>query len=169
MADKVLVAFGSKYGSTKEIAEEIGKTLQKEGLTVDVLPAVNANDARQYSAFVIGSAVYAGFWRKEAVSFVENNEGLLAERPVWIFSSGPTGEGEIKDLMSGWEYPKKLKPAFERIQPKDITVFHGAADPDKLSFFHKIVLKMVKAPSGDFRKWDEIETWAKSIAGELKK
>lgn len=169
MAQKVLVAYGSRYGGTAEIAEEIGKVLKQEDLEVDVFSADHPGNPAKYNAFVIGSGVYAGMWRKEAVNFVNNNEKVLADKPVWIFSSGPTGEGDIKELMSGWEYPAKIRAAVENIKPHDITAFHGVVYPDKLTFFHKLVLKMVKAPSGDFRNWDTITDWAKSIAGELKK
>ena len=169
MTQKVLVAYGSRYGGTAEIAEEIGKVLKEEGLEVDVRSADHAVNAARYDAFIIGSGVYAGMWRKEAVNLVNNNEKMLSDKPVWIFSSGPTGEGDVKDLMSGWEYPAKIRKAVETIKPRDITAFHGVVYPDKLTFFHKLVLKMVKAPSGDFRKWDTISGWAKGIAGELKK
>ena len=169
MAKKVLVAYGSKYGGTREISEKIGEVLKQENLEVDILSGDRAENPAQYDAFVIGSGVYAGMWRKEAVNFVINNEKLLADKPVWIFSSGPTGEGDVKELMSGWEYPGKIRPAVESIKPHDITAFHGVVYPEKLTFLHKLMLKMVKAPSGDFRNWDTINDWAKSIATELKK
>ncbi len=169
MAKKVLVVYGTKYGSTGEIAEKIGETLKKEGIQADVMAAGKAADVSKYNAFVIGSAVYIGMWRKEAVKFVNNNLELLKKKPVWVFSSGPTGEGDIKTLMAGWEYPNKLKKAFAEIKPRDNGIFHGKADPDKLGFFNKWILKNVKAPTGDFRKWDEIEAWAKKIAKEMKK
>jgi hypothetical protein len=38
-----------------------------------------------------------------------------------------------------------------------------------MNFLYKWILKNVKAPTGDFRKWPEIEAWAKAIAAELKK
>ena len=169
MAKKVLVAYGSKYGGTREIAEKIGEVLKQDNLEVDVLSGDRIGDPAQYDVFVIGSGVYAGMWRKEAVNFVINNEKLLADKPVWIFSSGPTGEGDVKELMSGWEYPGKIRPAVESIKPRDITAFHGVVYPEKLTLLHKLMLKMVKAPSGDFRNWDTITDWAKSIATELKK
>lgn len=169
MAKKVLVVYGTKYGATGEIAERIGETLKKEGLEADVLAAGKAGNISKYDAFVIGSAVYIGMWRKDAVKFVRNNLELLKKKPVWIFSSGPTGEGSIEELMAGWTVPGKLKNDFAEIKPRDNGLFHGKADPDKLGFFNKWILKNVKAPTGDFRKWDEIEAWAKKIAGELKK
>ena len=169
MATKVLVAYGSRYGGTAEIAEEIGKVLKQEHCEVDVQSADHISNPARYDAYVIGSGIYAGMWRKEAVNFVINNEKLLSDKPVWIFSSGPTGEGDVKDLMSGWEYPGKIRRAVESITPRDITAFHGVIYSEKLIFFHRLILKMVKAPSGDFRNWDTITDWAKYIAADLKK
>lgn len=168
MAKKVLVAYGTKYGATSEIANKIGELLRKENIQTDILPAGSAGDLSQYRAFVIGSAVYIGQWRKDAVSLVSKNVDLLSANPVWLFSSGPTGKGDVNDLMKGWKYPGKLKSAIERIKPRGIAIFHGAADEKKLNFFLRFILKRVKAPTGDFRDWEMITVWAKKIAGELK-
>ena len=52
---------------------------------------------------------------------------------------------------------------------KDIAVFHGKIDNDKLSLLHKFMIKVAKVPVGDFRKGDEINAWVKDIAETLKK
>jgi menaquinone-dependent protoporphyrinogen oxidase len=165
---QVLVAYGTKYGATAEIAEKIGQMLREAGLRADVLPADRVGDLTPYQAVVLGSAVYAGQWRKEAVKFLKANETVLAEKPVWLFSSGPTGEGDPVELVQGWRFPGKLQPIADRIQPRDVTVFHGAVDAGKLNFIEKWILKNVKAPSGDFRDWDAIAAWAAAIADALK-
>lgn len=167
MEKRVLVAYATKYGATAEIADRIGEVLRQAGLNADVLPADRVDDVSAYQAVVLGSAVYMGQWRKEAARFLTANESVLAERPVWIFSSGPTGEGDPMELMEGWHFPGKLQPVADRIKPREITAFHGATNQDKMSFFDKRVLKMVKAPLGDFRDWEAIAAWAEAIAGEL--
>lgn len=169
MAGKILVAYASKHGATADIAEKIGQLLSQEDLDADVIPANQVVDVMQYDAFIIGSASYIGQWRKEASKFLGTNEKLMAGRPVWLFSSGPTGEGDAVELMKGWRFPEKLRPVVERIKPRDITVFHGMIDTEKLNFFEKFIIKIVKAPTGDFRNWDAIASWTKAIAGELKK
>jgi menaquinone-dependent protoporphyrinogen oxidase len=126
------------------------------------------DDLTPYDAVVLGSAVYIGKWRKEAAQFLQNNEQALAERPVWLFSSGPTGEGDPLDLVKGWTFPEKLKPVADRIKPRDITVFHGAIDPQKLNFFLRWMIKNVDSGIGDFRDWDAINAWAEGIADSLK-
>ncbi|KPK03930.1 MAG: hypothetical protein AMJ56_18310 [Anaerolineae bacterium SG8_19] len=168
MENRVLVTYATKYGATAEIAEKIGEILREAGLSADVLPVKKVGDLNSYTAVVLGSAVYIGQWRKEAVKFLKDNEKILAERPVWLFSSGPTGEGDPVELLEGWTLPGKVQPIAGRIQPRDIAVFHGALDPEELNFIERSMIKNVKAPVGDFRDWEVIEAWAAAVASELK-
>jgi menaquinone-dependent protoporphyrinogen oxidase len=167
MESKVLVAYGTKYGATAGIAEKIGETFRGAGLQADVSSAGTVADLTPYVAVVLGSGVYAGQWRKEAVAFLTANEQPLAERPVWIFSSGPLGEGDPVEMVNGWTLPAALQPVVDRIQPREIVVFHGALDKAKLNLFEKLIMRMLKAPAGDFRDWEAIAAWAQGIAAAL--
>jgi menaquinone-dependent protoporphyrinogen oxidase len=167
MNKQVLVAYASKYGATAEIAEHIGQVLEAAGFSVDVEPADKVTDLAGYSGIVLGSAVYAGQWRKEAAAFLEAHEQTLANRPVWLFSSGPTGAGDPVTLMKGWRFPEGLQPIVDRIQPRDMTLFGGSLDVTKLNFLEKMIVKAMKAPVGDFRDWDMIDSWATGIATVL--
>ena len=167
MSDRVLVAFGSKHGATAEIAEAIAEVIREAGIDVDVLRAGTVKDLAPYAAVVLGSGVYIGKWQKEAVRFLEAQEAGLAERPVWLFSSGPSGEGDPVELLKGWRLPEAQQPVADRIAPRDIAVFHGSIDPAKLGIIEKQMIKMVKAPAGDFRDWDAIRAWAAGVASEL--
>lgn len=167
METGILVAYASKYGATAEIAEKIGEVLRQAGLSVDVRPADQVSDVSGYRAVVLGSAVYIGRWRKQAANFLKAHEQALAKRPVWLFSSGPTGEGDPVELLKGWRIPGGLQPVADRVQPRDIAVFHGAVFPEKLNFIQRWMIKNVKAPAGDFRDWDAVTAWAEGIAAEL--
>jgi len=71
--------------------------------------------------------------------------------------------------VKGQRFPKSLKPVIDHIKPRNITVFHGFINIDKLNFFERFAFKKSPAMQGDFRDWDAIISWAKSIASELKK
>jgi menaquinone-dependent protoporphyrinogen oxidase len=169
MDRNILVTYASKYGATREIAEKIGGVLRQAGLQADVLPVDGIRDLNPYKAVILGSAVYIGKWQKEAVTFLQANEKILADRLVWLFSSGPTGEGDPVELLEGWRLPPSLQPVADRIHPREIAVFHGYINPDKINFFQKWLVKsVVKKPLGDFRDWDMIVSWATTIADALK-
>jgi menaquinone-dependent protoporphyrinogen oxidase len=168
MNNKILVTYASKYGATKEIAEKIGGVLRHADLQVDVLSMSSVRDLNAYQAVILGSAVYIGKWHKEAVRFLQANQKILATRQVWLFSSGPTGEGDPVELVEGLRLPETLQPVVDRIHPRDIAIFHGYINPDKINFIEKWAVKsLVKKPFGDFRDWDMIVTWANSIADVL--
>ena len=167
MENKILVTYATKYGATGEIAGKIGQVLKDAGQSADVLLVKEVRDLSPYDAVVLGSAVYLGGWRKEAVKFLEKYEGELAERPVWLFSSGPVGEGDPVELLDGWRFPEKQQPIADRIQPRDTVVFHGSLDVEKLNFLEKSMINTVKSPVGDFRDWEAITAWATAIAVEL--
>jgi menaquinone-dependent protoporphyrinogen oxidase len=168
MNSKVLVAYASKYGATKEIAEKVGQVLNEAGFAADVLPVDKVNDIGPYQAVILGSAVYIGGWRKQAARFLKANEKALAEKMVWLFSSGPTGQGDPVELVQGWRFPKGLQHIADRVKPRDIVLFQGAAFPEKMSAIGRWMMKKVKAPLGDFRDWNAITVWAGTIAAKLK-
>jgi menaquinone-dependent protoporphyrinogen oxidase len=99
---------------------------------------------------------------------LKKNQQAFSERPVWLFSSGPTGEGDPVELMKGWRFPAELQPLVDQIKPRDIAVFHGSLEAEKMSFLDKWMINNVKAPVGDFRDWDAITAWAASIAEVIK-
>jgi len=168
---KVLVAYASKYGSTKEIAEFIGEKLRLRGVDVDVRDVTLTGDPSSYDAFVIGSALFMGHWMKEAKEFVSKNRSTLASRHSWIFSSGPTGTKETdkkgRNLreVSG---PTELGDLRSWIHPLEHKVFFGAFFADRLKGTAGLFARMIpKDEQGDFRNWPEIEAWANSIASSL--
>ena len=168
MENRVLVAYATKHGHTTEIAEKIGDVLKGAGLQADVLPVSKVKDVKKYTAVVAGTATYIAMWRKDFLRFLSANEKYLATIPVWLFSSGPMGEGDPVELSQGWRYPVAQKSLVEAIKARDITVFHGVIDPKKMGFLEKWVIKKVQAPVGDYRDWDLIKKWAEGIAAALK-
>ena len=165
---RVLVAYASKHNSTAEIAHAIGGVLQEFAqLQVDIEQVENIHDIRPYEVVVLGSAVYMAQWQPAAVDFLKQYQQELAQRSVWLFSSGPIGEGDPKTLMKGWVYPEALQPVIDHIKPHDIMLFHGKLERDWLNLFEKAAVKFVGAPTGDSRDWNMIQNWAKRIAEVL--
>jgi menaquinone-dependent protoporphyrinogen oxidase len=167
MEKKILVAFASKYGATEEIAKRIGQVLEAAKLPVDVRPVDQVSDVASYIAVVLGSAVYAGQWLDEAASFLKSNERALGCCPVWLFSSGPTGTGDPGTLMNGWHFPAALQPIADRIHPRDIAFFHGSLDLQRINFAEKLIVNVMRIPTGDYRNWNKVQNWGTQIASHF--
>jgi menaquinone-dependent protoporphyrinogen oxidase len=176
---KVLVAYASRHGATKGIAERIAMTLERNGLDVTLRQAEDAERIEDFDAFVIGSAAYAFHWLKPASELVRKHRSLLSTRPLWLFSSGPVGEtsvgGEGKDPLEDAR-PREFTD-FAPLHPRGMQVFYGAYDPDAPAVgfaegmferFATMIPSIKEAlPTGDFRDWPAIEAWAEAIASEL--
>ncbi len=165
--NKILVTYATKYGATQGIAEKIGAVLKEKGLEVDVFNVKQVKTIEPYQAVVFGSAAYIMQWRREAVTFVRKHQKELSSKAVWIFSSGPMEDGNPVEALKGWLYPKSLKEIIENIQPKDITIFHGMLQKEKLNTIHRWMMEKFPVEKSDYRDWDMIQTWAETIAESL--
>ena len=123
---------------------------------------------------MVGSAAYIGRWLPEAREFVRANRAVLADRPTWLFSSGPLGTGPTNALTQDQRVaaePKEMPELREAIQPRDHQVFSGALTPDKLGLRDRAIRTLPAGrallPEGDFRDWPDIDAWAEDIAREL--
>jgi menaquinone-dependent protoporphyrinogen oxidase len=155
----VLVTAASKHGATTEIAGVIADSLREAGLTVDLRDLDGALDPAPYDAVVLGSAIYAGRWLAPARAFVERHGATLAERPVWLFSSGPIGD---PPLPAG-DSPETAAMA-DRISARGHRTLAGRLDRSELGFVERAITRALKAPDGDFRDWEEVRAWATEIA-----
>ncbi|MFH8933846.1 flavodoxin domain-containing protein [Streptomyces griseosporeus] len=158
----VLVVHGSTNGSTAEIADAVAAVLSKEGLTVETRPAGTVKDVSPYDAVVIGGALYAGRWHKDARRFARRNRRALAGRPVWLFSSGPldpsAGERDVPPVPG-------VRRIMDRLDAREHVTFGGRLEEGARGWVARMLLKNGKG--GDFRDFDRIEGWAAGVAGEL--
>ena len=174
---KVLVAYASRHGSTKGIAERVAQSLTNRGIEVTLKPAKQVQDVAEFDAFVVGGAAYAFHWLKDASTFVRRNRAVLAGSPTWLFSSGPLGTDTIdpktgKDVRES-SIPKEFAEFSSAIKPRDEHIFYGAWDPSAPAIgWMERTMKVIPAarnamPAGDFRDWHEVEAWARQIADQL--
>lgn len=160
----VLVAYASKYGATRGIAERIAEQLQQLGKPAEARSMDDVADPGSYEAFVLGSGIYAGSWLKEGKEWVRRHQAILAQHPVWLFSDGPLGP-EVKDIDS--MRPRQMAEFEQTLHPREERIFFGALDYHKLTFPDRMILKALRAQEGDFRDWPAIDAWAASIARKL--
>jgi menaquinone-dependent protoporphyrinogen oxidase len=159
---KVLVTAASRHGATAAIAAAIATGLSATGHEAIVIDPDAVESIAGFDAAVIGSAVYAGSWLEAAEGVVDRNLSDLRKVPVWLFSSGPLGDP-----------PKPVRESADglaiaaQIGAREHKTFAGGLDKRRLGAGEKIVVAVVRAPSGDYRPWGEIQAWARSIGEQL--
>lgn len=164
MADsiRVLVTAASKHGATAEIADAIASELASSGTTVTRLDPEDIDTLEPYDAIVLGSAVYAGRWQKDARRLVERFADDLRTRDVWLFSSGPIGDPPLPDAE-----PVDVAEVMEASAATEHRIFTGSMQQSKLAFGERALVAALRAEYGDFRDWEDIRSWGRSIAGRL--
>jgi menaquinone-dependent protoporphyrinogen oxidase len=158
---RVLVAYATKYGSTKEVAEAVADRLRRAALEVEVRAASEVRDVSAYSAVVVGGALYFFSWRRHARALLARNRKALARLPVAVFGMGP-----IEDTAEQFEGARgQLDRALAKqpwLTPVSVAVFGGRLDPAALRFPDNNPA-MRNMSSVDLRDWDAINAWADSL------
>jgi menaquinone-dependent protoporphyrinogen oxidase len=161
MPTRVLVTYATKHGSTREIAEAIGRSLQDAGVEADVLAARTVKEVESYDAVILGSALYAAHWQREANRFVAHHLPALQARPVWLFSSGPLDWSAETTRLP---LTPQVAATTDAIGARDHRTFGGRLLADTPGIDPRII---ATHPIGDFRDWTAIEAWAMRIAREI--
>jgi menaquinone-dependent protoporphyrinogen oxidase len=147
MAATILVAYGTRKGSTGEVAEAIARTLGERGFEVELKPAGEAKrDLGRFDGFVIGGALYRGRGHTQARKLLERLRKLPASKPVAVFGLGPRRNEEASFERASIQLGRALARVPE-VEPFAVTVFGGV--------HHK--------KGTDIRDWDRIRAWAEQV------
>jgi menaquinone-dependent protoporphyrinogen oxidase len=152
----MLVAYGSKHGSTEKVAEAITENLKHAGRDVELRRAADVEDLTRYDGVVLGGSLYFGRWHRDAVRFLSKHRRELSELPVTVFALGPQS-AEPQDLAKSRAQLDKALQKVPEIEPRSIAVFGGVIDPAKLRF------PLNRMPASDARDWNAIEAWTDEI------
>lgn len=170
-AQRILVTYASRSGSTAEIAEAIGNRLAHSGLLVDVLPMQEVQDLTFYRAVVAGSAIRASKWLPEAMQFLETHRSVLAQKPFATFTVCITlamsNTWQYRQAVAGW-----IQPVRAQVNPVSEGLFPGRLDFSKLpANLDTLKLRLVTAlgifPKDDRRDWQAVGEWAGSLPSLL--
>jgi menaquinone-dependent protoporphyrinogen oxidase len=166
---KVLVAYASRLGGTRGIAEAIEKGLESRGHEAIVKSVADVSTVEPFDAIVLGSGVFANHWHKPAVVFARRYEAELTALPLWLFSSGPVGDIKNPGPLAD---PKEVAELRSRLRPRDHQIFWGSLDrktldQSDLGTISRFISRRF-IPEGDWRDWPAIDAWAETISNELR-
>jgi menaquinone-dependent protoporphyrinogen oxidase len=159
---RVLVTVGSKRGGTEGLGEMVAEDLRAEGYEVDMRAPRQVRHLTEYDAVVVGGALYAARWHRDARRFVRRHEGELRSRPTWFFSSGP---------LDGSAAAKVIPPVagvdglMQRVGARGHATFGGRLAPDAAGF---PASAMAKKHAGDWRDPAQVKKWTHDVAAQLR-
>jgi menaquinone-dependent protoporphyrinogen oxidase len=173
---KVLIVYGTRYGTATEIAEEIARVIESEGNQVELKDTRRLKDVdvSPYDLVIVGSGIKMGKWTKGSLKFLKNNKSDLSQRKVALFVTCGAANDE-KTIPEGQEkYLDKVAQKNLVNEPISMGLFGSVFDPDaKHGFLYNVTMKSIKKDLGkqgidtskrhDYRNWDEIRAWAKNL------
>jgi len=147
--------------------QRIGDTIRARGADVDVRAVDDVTDCKPYDAAILGSGVYDGSWTPEATDLVRRESGVLAHKPVWLFSVASFGDRHpvIGGLIK--KEPKEIVEFQHIVRPHQYRVFAGVIDLDHWPSWGRLLFKAFGGRAGDNRDWPEIDAWAADISDQL--
>ena len=175
---RVLVAYGTKWGSTADVAKELASVLEKKGHLAELMDLgkdVSA-DLEPYDLVVVGSGIAYGSWSKGAIRFLVRNAKVLSEKRLAMFAC-------CGDLLFDPSKTEECENQYLRevaqrhgLEPFSLGLFGGVIDFDRYTFGVKGILSMRNAGKRDikdreidpdkpydFRDWEKIRAWADGL------
>ncbi|WFN35855.1 flavodoxin domain-containing protein [Methanomicrobium antiquum] len=164
MTKKVLVAYATRYGSTKDIADKIAQILTEDGYDADSKNILDITQTDEYGAVIAGSAIQMGKWLPEAKDFMQTFKSHLNRVPLFVFSCGITlNKPDENVIRKAYFSTDEIK---QYVSPKETGLFAGKLDTSLLSDSDKDLVVLAKPECGDFRDYDEVKKWVLKIESE---
>jgi len=173
---KVLVTYGSRYGSTKEIAEFMAETIKEMGHGVDLHEASKApSSIDEYDVVLIGSGIQIGKWKNTALKFLKKHQKALREKKTGLFVSYVFSMYPDKVDESRKKFLVDIADKY-RLEPAGLGLFGSCLDfTGKKGLKYRITVNIMKkdlAEMGieydetyEFRDWPRIKEWTNEMVG----
>ncbi len=174
---RALVVYGTRWGGTVGVAQKIGDTLTKQGITTEVTDAKkNPQSIDAYDLVVVGSGLRADKWTKETLGFLQKNAAALQNRKTALFVScqmADRTEEEVREKAKN-QYLNQVAEQFG-LKPISYGFFGGFLDFSQshgliVDIMVRVNRKSLKKNGLDTKKvhdtrcWSSIEAWARELA-----
>ncbi len=164
----ILVAYGTKAGSTAEIAAFIADALREAGAAVEVMPVERVRSLTPYCAVILGTATRVGKPLKNVTDFVQKFSRELAPLPVAYFVVGITMSEDTPERRIQAE--AVLEPLCNVKQPIAKGLFAGKVDFKRLEQPWRFLMTHAREGAiaeGDWRDWNAIRAWVEQLEPAL--
>jgi len=159
---RVLVTIASRHGGTWGIGETVAGVLRQRGHDVTMREPEDVATLDDVDAVVLGSAVYTAHWLPAARDLADRLADDLAQRPVWLLSSGLATQP-----ATAANSPHEIRELVERIGARGHRSFRGRLDRSVLTFAERAVIAGARARDGDHRDMEAVAAWAEEVADTL--
>lgn len=138
---KTLIAYASKYGTTKECAELLAASLKGEADLVN-LGTTPTPSLAEYEAVVVGGSIYAGLLRKPVRQFCKKNKhALLRVRFGCFLCKASPSTAAQEEFLNNFDSDLLAHASAK-------SNFGGRVNEDTMGFWDKLIMGAVAKHSG---------------------
>lgn len=175
---RILVLYGSTYGQTQRVAEQIARVAREEGHSADLVWAARLPgglELHDYDGVVIAASVLMGHHQRYVREFVRRNAEQLNAMPSAFVSVCGAASGDPPRAQS---YIDRFLLETGWWRPTVTRSFTGAVAYTRYSPLLRWWLKRISRSRGlptdtshdwDFTEWDEVERFARQLAATVAK
>ena len=164
--NKVLIIYGTRYGTTTEVVQDMSNTVRELGAQVDVVhleKGIPYPEPEEYDLVIVGSGIQAGQWTKRPLQYIEQKLESLSKTKVALFVvSGYAGNPD-KVAEAQTDYLDAMSDKYPGLSPISTALIGGMFEFSRYNLVVRALVKsMVKKqlPPGeempekiDFRDW----------------
>lgn len=193
--NKILVAYITNCGTTRDVAEAVAEEINKAGYQAEVKTLTEVEETESYAAVVLGAPMIIG-WHKNALQYLRQHKQELAKKPLALFLMGmsltdwplaqtlsfnlkvdsrlsvpPQKAGRLSFKEKFTTLQHYLEPVL-KAAPDSLAAaafFGGRLDFRRLKWWEvAFVMLVIGAKPGEKRNYAEIRAWAASLPALMK-
>lgn len=164
---RALIVYETLTGTTREIAEEIGRTMADEGVGVTLARVSDDVSAAEYDLVVLGAPIRGARWVQGAAGFLREQRADLRGRLLAVFAVGATLRPESDDPDAESTVRAAVDSVLYSAAPAracEMRWFAGRVDSSLLTGSARLMFRLARIPEGDWRDWDAVRGWARHLA-----
>ncbi|MBN1543063.1 flavodoxin domain-containing protein [candidate division KSB1 bacterium] len=172
---RILIAYSTGFGTTKEIAEKLADVLEESSeLTIKIASLDQVGSLQTFDGVIVGSSVRADRPTANVRDFFSIHHHELIDKKVAIFAvclSANCREGREKVKN---DYIKQILDKYPDIHPLSVEAFGGKIDFERLNPVMQSLMKKVLQKTGlpdtgsiDTRDWEFIVQWGEMLKAKL--
>jgi menaquinone-dependent protoporphyrinogen oxidase len=167
---KILVAYASRHGQTRRIAEAMAQRMRERGHAAELLelPRFGAPRVAGWDAVVVGSPLYARQHLRRVAGFATRRREELARVPTAFFSVSLSAASRDERGRSDAEAAVDGFLAATRFAPGLRACFAGALRYRAYNFIVRAIMKRISATNGgdtdtsrdhEYTDWNQVEAF----------